>query len=74
MVFFTFAMSLPALVLPTNRGWLKAFGYMVVVNIVFTLVIGLNVWVQTLKTRSNLGVVFEGLTDSRKSMLQQEVG
>lgn len=72
LVFLAFAMSLPALVLPNNRGWLKAFGYMVVVNVVFTLVIGLNIWVQTLKTRSNLGVVFEGLNDSRKSMLQQE--
>jgi len=72
LIFLTFATSLPAMVLPNTRGWLKLHGYMVVVNIVFTLVIGLAIWFETLKTRSNLGVLFALQDDNRRSLIQQE--
>lgn len=61
------------MVIPTTRGWLKLHGYMVVVCAVFTLVLGLDLWFDTLKTRSNLSDVWELQTSAVQSLLQQEV-
>ena len=53
-VFVTFLLSLPALFLPNNRGWLRIMGWLVVVCATFTLGLGVAIWVETLGTRSNL--------------------
>jgi hypothetical protein len=59
--------------MPTSRGWLKIHGYMVVVCMVFTLVIGLDIWFETLKTRENLSQLWNRQPNSVQSLLQQEV-
>lgn len=74
MVFVTFLLSLPAMVLPTTRAWLKIHGYMVVVCALFTLVIGLDIWFDTLKSRSKLLDVWTAQPSGVQSLLQQEVG
>ena len=58
-IFVTFLLSLPALFLPTNRGWLRTQGWLVVVCATFTLGLGLAVWVDTLQTRVELSEIWQ---------------
>lgn len=46
---------------------------MVVVCAIFTLVIGLDVWFETLKTRENLSAIWNQQPNNVQSLLQQEV-
>lgn len=71
-VFVTFLISLPALFLPTNRGWLRAQGWLVVVCATFTLALGLAIWIETLQTRRNLSVLWGRETPQIQSLLQQK--
>lgn len=73
MIFITFLISLPALAIPTTRGWLKFFGYMVTICAAFTLVLGLDVWFDTLKTRNNLSATWNLQPLTSQSLLQQEL-
>jgi hypothetical protein len=73
LIFVTFVLSLPALVMPTTRGWLKLHGYMVVVCALFTMIIGLDIWFDTLKTRANLLTIWSAQPSTTQSLLQQEV-
>lgn len=71
-VFVTFLLSLPALFLPNNRGWLRAQGWLVVVCATFTLGLGVTIWVETLQTRRNLSVVWGRESPLIQSLLQQK--
>ncbi|KAI9817460.1 MAG: phospholipid scramblase 1 [Pycnora praestabilis] len=71
LVFITFLLSLPALALPATRGWLRAHGWLVVACAIFTLVLGLDIWFTTLKTRANLSTIFDEQSAQVKSLLQQ---
>jgi hypothetical protein len=73
LIFVTFVLSLPALVMPTTRGWLKLHGYMVVVCALFTMIIGLDIWFDTLKTRANLLTIWSAQPSTTQSLLQQEL-
>ena len=73
-MFLTFLISVPAMVMPMTRGWLKLHGYMVVVCGFFTMIVGLSIWFETLKTRSNLSAVWNSQPASTQSLLQQKVG
>jgi hypothetical protein len=70
-MFFTFILSLPALALPMNRGWLKLQGWLIVFNAFFTLVLGLFIWFDTLQTRQNLSRVWGTQSTNVQSLLQQ---
>jgi hypothetical protein len=72
-VFVTFILSLPAMFLPTNRGWLRTQGWLVVVCATFTLGLGLAIWVETLQTRKNLSVLWGRESPVIQSLLQQKV-
>ncbi|KAH9875030.1 hypothetical protein J1614_004518 [Plenodomus biglobosus] len=71
-VFVTFLLSLPALFLPTNRGWLRTQGWLVVVCGTFTLGLGLAIWVETLQIRRNLSLIWGRETPLIQSLLQQK--
>ncbi|CAI9626755.1 tetraspanin [Alternaria burnsii] len=71
-VFVTFLLSLPALFLPTNRGWLRTQGWLVVICATFTLGLGIAIWVETLQTRTNLSVLWGRETPLIQSLLQQK--
>ena len=73
LVFIAFILSLPAIIYPDNRRWLKLHAWFVVASATFTLGLGLAVWFDTLRTRSNLGVVWEQQTPRVRSLLQQRV-
>ncbi|CCX30528.1 hypothetical protein FPQ18DRAFT_364743 [Pyronema domesticum] len=68
----TFLVSLPAFALPTSRTWLKIHSWGVVLCLVFTLVLGLNEWMQTLTTRASLGMQWGRQSNATQSMLQQK--
>ncbi|KAF1949185.1 tetraspanin [Byssothecium circinans] len=71
-IFVTFLLSLPALFLPTNRGWLRAQGWLVMFCAIFTLGLGLAVWVETLQTRAVLSQLWARETPLVQSLLQQK--
>lgn len=73
VVFVTFLISIPAMVMPMTRGWLKFHGYMTVVCALYTMILGLIIWFETLKTRKNLAQVWLAQPASSQSLLQQEV-
>ncbi|KAI1854261.1 hypothetical protein JX265_000670 [Neoarthrinium moseri] len=50
LTLFIFLVTIPALLTP-SRGWLKFAAYLVVVDALFTLIIGLDLWIITLKTK-----------------------
>jgi hypothetical protein len=61
------------MVMPMTRGWLKLNGYMTAVCALFTMILGLSMWVDTLRTRSNLSVVWADQPASTQSLIQQAV-
>lgn len=71
-MFVTFLLSLPALFLPQNRGWLRAQGWLVVFCAAFTLGLGLSVWVGTLQTRRHLSDIWGRESPLTQSLLQQK--
>ncbi|RKF56825.1 putative tetraspanin [Golovinomyces cichoracearum] len=70
LVFVTFLVSVPAITMPRSRGLLKLTGYLTGVNALFTLVLGLTLWYETLKTRKNLLDIWMTLDVSAQSLLQ----
>lgn len=52
MIFVTFALTLPGLVTPA-RGWLKLSGGLVTVCGLFSLCIGIYLWILTLRTKAD---------------------
>jgi len=72
MVIATFLLILPAIAIPTSTTWLKIHGWLVVVCAIFTLCLGLNEWLQTLRTRAQLSIIWGQQTVAMQSMLQQK--
>jgi len=72
LMFFTFLLSLPALALPMNRGWLKLQGWLLVVCSFFTLILGLFIWFDTLQTRKNLSIIWGQQDSNIQSLLQEK--
>lgn len=75
LIFFTFFVSLPGIVLPlpSSRTWLKLHAGLVVTCAIVTLALGLRVWLLTLQTRSNLGLLWARQSRENQSILQQKV-
>ncbi|KAI3397348.1 hypothetical protein diail_11006 [Diaporthe ilicicola] len=69
MVFVTFAFTLPAIAIPT-RGWLKLSGYMLVVNAIFSVVLGLYLWILTLQTKEALSPLWNQQTPHVQDLMQ----
>lgn len=73
LVFFTFCVSLPGLLLPGNRIWFTLHGWLVILCGIMTLVLGLDIWFSTLQTRSNVGGIWRRVTDADLSLIQSKV-
>ena len=71
VIFVIFLVSLPALAMPMNKGWLKLQGFLIIVCSFFTLVLGLVIWFTTLETRKNLSHVWGTQSPEVQSLLQQ---
>ncbi|KAI0395588.1 tetraspanin [Xylariaceae sp. FL0594] len=55
--FVAFAATLPALA-TNNRSWLKLAAFLIVVDAIYTLVIGLDLWIFTLRTKDTFGKIW----------------
>lgn len=73
MVFATFVLALPSLIMRDSRLWLKVQGWLVIVSGIFTLIIGLIIWIETLRTRTELNSLWGQQTPSVQSLLQRRV-
>lgn len=73
LIFVTFLLTLPAIVMPMTRGWLKFAGYLSVVCGLFTMIIGLTIWFETLRTRRLLSDIWSVQPATTQSLLQQKV-
>ncbi|KAG6367277.1 hypothetical protein INS49_001464 [Diaporthe citri] len=69
LVFVTFAFTLPAIAMPT-RGWLKLSGYMLVVNAVFSVILGLYLWILTLRTKETLSPLWNAQAPRVQDLMQ----
>ncbi|GAB1312234.1 Tetraspanin [Madurella fahalii] len=68
-VFMTFLVTLPGLA-TSSRRWLKLGGYLAVLCAIFSMVIGLFLWILTLKTRDDFLPLFASQSAEVKSLMQ----
>ncbi|EGS22810.1 uncharacterized protein CTHT_0012850 [Thermochaetoides thermophila DSM 1495] len=68
-IFVTFITTLPGLALG-SRPWIKIGGYLTIVCAIFTMILGLYLWIMTLKTRASFAKVFAVQPDDIKSLMQ----
>lgn len=59
--------------LSTTRGWLKVHGFFVVVCGLFTLIIGLDIWFGTLRSKEGLLDTWNMQSPTTQSLLQEEL-
>jgi hypothetical protein len=71
-ILVTFLFSIPALAL-VKRGLLKICGYMITVCGVFTLAVGLYLWIMTLRLKETFEPVYEDQTSTIQSLVQTSV-
>ena len=71
-VFITFAATIPAITMPT-RGWLKISGWMATITALFSVVIGLYLWILTLKSKETLAPLWLAATAETQDLMQTEV-
>lgn len=72
LIFATFALTLPAIAMPT-RGWLKLSGYFVTFNALFSVIIGLYLWIITLRTKETFSPVYNAQTPAIQNLMQSTV-
>lgn len=72
MIFATFALTLPAIAMPT-RGWLKLSGYFVTFNALFSVILGLYLWIITLRTKETFSPVWNAQTPAVQNLMQTTV-
>ncbi|KAM3080801.1 hypothetical protein ACMFMG_005727 [Clarireedia jacksonii] len=73
IIFISFLISIPAMILSTTRGWLKFHGYMTVICAIFTMVIGLDIWFGTLRSKESLLNTWNAQSPTTQSLLQEEL-
>ncbi|KAK7743645.1 hypothetical protein SLS62_010548 [Diatrype stigma] len=67
--FIAFLITLPGLA-TGSRTWIKVAGYLVVVDIIFTMAIGLDLWMVTLKMRDNFGAIWNAQDGTVQELMQ----
>jgi hypothetical protein len=72
-IFLTFLLTLPGLLMQSTRGWLKLSGYAVAFCAVFTMCVGVYLWVMTLKIGEDLEGVYAGLESDVQELVQTSV-
>ncbi|KAH8158576.1 hypothetical protein CIB48_g9667 [Xylaria polymorpha] len=67
--FITFACTLPALA-TNSRSWLKVAVFLIVVDAIFTLVIGLQLWILTLRIKETYSKLWLAQTPDVQGLMQ----
>lgn len=58
--------------MPT-RGWLKLSGYFIVFNAIFSVILGLYLWIITLRTKETFSPVWNVQTSTVQGLMQTSV-
>lgn len=58
--------------MPT-RGWLKLSGYFIVINALFSVVLGLYLWIITLRTKETFSPVWNAQAAAIQDLMQTSV-
>ncbi|KAI1493317.1 hypothetical protein F5X96DRAFT_666822 [Biscogniauxia mediterranea] len=69
ITFIVFLTTLPAIT-TNNRSWLKVAGYLVVVDAVFTLIIGVDLWIVTLRLKNTFFEIWVSQTPQVQDLMQ----
>jgi hypothetical protein len=64
---------LPSLLMPTARRWLKVSGYFVVICAVFTMCVGLYLWIMTLRMGDEFFDVYLDQSSEVQGLMQTSV-
>lgn len=72
-VIASFVATLPGLLMPTTRSWLKAAMYFITFCGLFSLVLGVDLWLQTLKIGNNFANVYVDLDTDQQDLIQTSV-
>ncbi|KAK6538957.1 phospholipid scramblase 1 [Orbilia ellipsospora] len=68
----TFLFSLPGLALPQSIFWLRVHGWLLVACAIYSLVLGLIIWVATLTERAQMFTAWDDVGPSVQTLLQQK--
>ncbi|CAK7265209.1 hypothetical protein SEPCBS119000_001395 [Sporothrix epigloea] len=71
--FVTFVCTIPAMIM-SGRGWLAFSGYMVLITALFSLVIGLDLWIITLDIKEQFTPVWSAQTAQVQDLVQTAFG
>jgi hypothetical protein len=71
-IFITFLTTLPGIAMPT-RGWLKFSGYLTVICGLFSMVVGVYLWVLTLGTKGDFFQIWMQQDASVQDLMQTAV-
>lgn len=58
--------------MPT-RGWLKLSGYFIVINAIYSVILGLFMWIQTLRTKERFSPIWNVQTAQVQDLMQTSV-
>ncbi|CAK7241179.1 MAG: hypothetical protein STHCBS139747_002638 [Sporothrix thermara] len=67
--FVTFLFTIPAIIMPT-RGFLKFSGYLVVLTALFSLIIGLDLWIITLSIKEQFTPLWSAQSSQVQDLMQ----
>ncbi|KAJ6261271.1 hypothetical protein Dda_3940 [Drechslerella dactyloides] len=67
----TFLLSLPALALPMSLVWLRVHGWFVMICAIYSLVLGILVWVDTLTERAAMFEAWKAIGPAVQTFLQE---
>lgn len=70
-IFVTFLATIPGVIMPT-RGWLKLGVYMTTVSALFSMIIGLYLWILTLKTKEDFFQLWITQSDAARDLMQTQ--
>ncbi|KAH8907895.1 hypothetical protein BR93DRAFT_572835 [Coniochaeta sp. PMI_546] len=71
LIFVTFLITIPGIVMPT-RSWLKFGVYMTVVSAIFSMVLGLWLWIMTLKTKESFQLLWIAQPAAVQDLMQTQ--
>lgn len=72
-IFITFVMTLPGIITPT-RGWLKLAAYLITFCALFSLCVGVYLWVLTLTTQFDFFAIWIAQEPGVQNLMQTSVG
>lgn len=72
LILASFILTIPAMITPT-RGWLKLSTYFIVSSALFSVILGLYMWILTLRTKEEFSPIWDTQTATVQDLMQTQV-